>query len=90
MLALNPSESQPVQSGTAGSPGQDLSEFVPKEVLPLKNPQTGIPRIAKDAGLLRLIEESVQRIPTRHELRLGDARAMDELAPESVHLLSLA
>jgi DNA modification methylase len=34
-----------------------------------------------------LIEEAVQRIPTRHELRLGDARSMDELAPESVHLV---
>src|ERR1017187_8121938 len=59
----------------------------PKRFLPLRNPQTDIPRIAKDEGLLRLIEESVQRIPTRHELRLGDARTMDELAPESVHLV---
>jgi DNA modification methylase len=65
----------------------DLSAFVPKGVLPLKNPQTDIPRIAKDEGLLRLIEGSVQTIPTRHELRLGDARAMDELAPDSVHLV---
>jgi DNA modification methylase len=68
-------------------PPQDLSEFVPKGILPLRNPQTDIPRIAKDAGLLRSIEEAVERIPTRHELRLGDARAMDELAPESVHLV---
>ena len=87
MLASNASESQPFQNETVSCPVQDLSEFVPKEVLPLKNPQTDIPRIAKDEGLLRLIEESVRRIPTRHELRLGDARAMDELAPESVHLV---
>ena len=87
MLASNASESQPFQNETVSCPVQDLSEFVPKEVLPLKNPQTDIPRIAKDEGLLRLIEESVRRIPTRHELRLGDARAMDELAPDSVHLV---
>jgi hypothetical protein len=87
MLAFNVSESQPIQNETVSSSGHDLSEFVPKEVLPLRNPQTDIPRIAKDEGLLRLIEEAVQRIPTRHELRLGDARTMDELAPESVHLV---
>jgi DNA modification methylase len=65
----------------------DLSAFVPKEVLPLKNPQTDIPRLAKDDVLLRLIEESVHSIPTQHELWLGDARVLDELAPESVHLV---
>ena len=56
MLAFNVSESQPIQNETVSSPGHDLSEFVPKEVLPLRNPQTDIPRIAKDEGLLRLIE----------------------------------
>jgi len=86
MLASRANESQPIQNGTA-SPLGDLAEFVPAEVLPLKNPQTDIPRIAKDEGLLRLIGEAVQRIPTRHELRLGDARAMDDLAPQSVHLV---
>ncbi len=87
MLAFNPSESKPVPDEEGGSSGQGLSEFIPGEVLPLRNPQTDIPRIAKDARLLRLIEESIRRIPTRHELSLGDARAMDELAPESVHLV---
>ncbi len=65
----------------------ELSEFVPKEVFPLTNPQTDIPRIAKDEKLLRLIEESLQRIHTSHELRLGDARKMTGLKPESVHLV---
>jgi DNA modification methylase len=61
-------------------------EFVPDEVANLANPQTGIPVIAKDARLIRLIEEAVKRIPTRHDLYLGDARTM-RLAPESVHLV---
>ena len=78
MLAFDPRVTQS---------GPDLAGFVPREILPLRNPQTDIPKIAKDEGLLRLIDESVRRIPTRHELRLGDARAMDALAAESVHLV---
>ena len=56
-------------------------------MLPLSNPQTDIPRIAKDGNLVRLIECAVQRIPTSHEINLGDARAMDEIDSESVHLV---
>ena len=70
------------RNGTA-----DLAQFVPAEVLPLKDPQTDIPRIAKDKHLVKLIEESVRRIPTRHSLSLGDARAMTSLPEGSVHLV---
>lgn len=66
----------------------DLTQFVPEEALPLKDPQTDIPRIAKDTRLIRLIAEAVQRIPTRHSLNLGDARKeMSRLADGSVHLI---
>src|SRR5271169_4020466 len=65
----------------------DLSEFVPAEVYPLENPQTDLPRIAKDKELLQLIDEAVRRIPTSHVLNRGDARAMSELGPASVHLV---
>ncbi len=65
----------------------DLTSFVPAEVYPLDNPQTDLPRIAKDQALIRLIEEAVRRIPTKHMLNLGDARGMSELAAESVHLV---
>lgn len=66
----------------------DLSSFVPAEVFPLKDPQTDIPRIAKDKDLVKLIGEAVQRIPTRHRLNLGDARqAMSKLPEGSVHLV---
>jgi DNA modification methylase len=64
-----------------------LEGYLPAEVLPLNNPQTDIPRIAKDERLIRLIDEAVQRIPTHHRIRLGDARAMDALPAESVHLV---
>jgi DNA modification methylase len=66
---------------------EGLADFIPKEVLPLENPQTDIPRIAKDARLVRLIEESVSRIPTHHVLNLGDARRMSGIEPASVHLV---
>jgi DNA modification methylase len=65
----------------------DLTAFVPADVYPLENPQTDIPRIAKDARLIRLIEEAVGQIPTSHSLRLGVARSMSELPPGSVHLI---
>lgn len=65
----------------------DLKPFIPREVLPLTNPQTDLPRIAKDAALIRLIDEAVLRVPTSHTLRLGDARSMDTIPAESVHLV---
>ena len=65
----------------------DLAAFVPTEVYPLANPQTDIPRIARDEDLVRLIDDAVGRIPTNHALHLGDARKMDALPPESVHLV---
>jgi len=66
---------------------KSLSLHIPKEILPLKNPQTDIPRIAKDERLVRLIEEAVLRIPTNHRLQLGDARSTSVLEPESVQLV---
>lgn len=67
--------------------GLDLAEYVPSEILPLKDPQTDIPRIAKDERLIALIGEAARRIPTFHRLNLGDARNMASLMPESVHLV---
>jgi DNA modification methylase len=65
----------------------DLARFVPPEIYPLNNPQTDIPRIAKDKRLIRRIEDAVHKIPTRHVLNLGDAREMSKLAQGSVHLV---
>ena len=39
-------------------------------------PQTAIPKLAKDATAVRQIEKLLKKIPTRHELYLGDARDM--------------
>jgi DNA modification methylase len=64
----------------------DLAEYLPAELRNLDDPQTDLPRIARDRKLTALIESAVQEIPTQHDLRLGDARELD-LEPESVHLV---
>jgi DNA modification methylase len=63
-----------------------LAEFLPTEVRALDDPQTDIPRIAKDRKLTQMIESALRDIPTEHDLRQGDARSI-ELEPESVHLV---
>jgi modification methylase len=70
-----------------GEAGMDLAQFVPSEVGPLENPQTDLPRIAKDKRLVSLIEDAVRRVPTRHMLNRGDARLIKGLAESSVHLV---
>jgi modification methylase len=65
----------------------DLSRFVPEELSNLGDPQTAIPRIAKDAQSIRLIERAVHQVPTSHSIYLGDARDMSGLDPQSVHLV---
>lgn len=66
---------------------QDLTAWVPEELRSLENPQTGIPAIAKDARLMSLIDDAIRSIPTTHRLFLRDARALDDLTPNSVHLV---
>jgi DNA modification methylase len=63
-----------------------LAELLPAELRDLDDPQTDIPRIAKDRRLTGLIESLLRDIPTEHDLRQGDARSL-ELEPDSVHLV---
>ena len=66
---------------------QNHQDYLPSSVSRLANPQTDIPRIAKDQGLLREIETAVQRVPTQHRLVQGDARKLSFIEDESVHLV---
>lgn len=79
------------QKGAVGLPGSEaqdgLVQYVPTEVGERENPQTAIPRIAKDSNLVKFIEAAVQRIPTSHDVYLGDARRISSLEQESVHLV---
>jgi DNA modification methylase len=65
----------------------NLSAFVPERLREASDPQTLIPRLAKDENAVRIIEDSVRTIPTSHRLCLGDARKMLDLKPESLHLV---
>ena len=67
--------------------GAGVAAFVPPEVYPLANPQTDLPRIAKNRNLMQLIEEAVRKVPTAHRLILGDARQMTDIPSNSVHLV---
>lgn len=71
---------------TATEKTADLSAFVPLDLPVSDDAQTLIPSLAKDERSVRLIEQSVQTIPTAHRLNLADARRM-KLEPESVHLV---
>lgn len=66
---------------------KSLAAFVPAVLRDLGDPQKAIPRLAKDERSVRLIEDAVQKIPTTHQLYMGDARDMRNLASESVHLV---
>lgn len=70
-------------------PGQGswLDAYLPEGVRELSNPQTDIPRIAKDAELMNSIEQVTRGIPSQHRLWNGDARKMHHLRPESIHLV---
>ena len=61
--------------------------YLPDSVARLENPQTDIPRIARDRKLLGEIEAAVQRMGTRHRLVQEDSRNLSFIADESVHLV---
>lgn len=66
-----------------------LKSFTPKKALAVVNaePQRGIPKIARDEKMSRLVEEALAGVPTSHRLILGDSRKLDELDDESVQLV---
>jgi DNA modification methylase len=78
---------KPARATLTEQPSHDLTQWVPKELRSLANPQTAIPAIAKDARLTSLIYNAVRSIPTSHRLFLRDARSLGDLEPESVHLV---
>ena len=64
-----------------------LADYVPAELRFLTDPQRDLPRIARDSGLMSLVESAVREIPTEHHLYQGDARELDFLAAGTVHLV---
>jgi len=64
----------------------DLSAVLPDDLRKIRDPDTAIPKISQDSSCVARIEHAARSLPTRHDLRLGDARAMDFLDESSVHL----
>jgi modification methylase len=63
----------------------DHEHYLPDGLPSLTHPQTALPTIAKDLGLIAEIESALSRIPTWHQVIIGDSRQMS-LRPESIHL----
>jgi modification methylase len=68
-------------------PQRDLSIYVPKGLGKLDNPQTAIPRLAKDPKAVLEIERAIRTVPTSHRLNQGDGRVLDAIPAESIHLV---
>lgn len=62
-------------------------DWLPCEIGNIVNHQTELPRIAKNAALTSQIERILPRIPTRHDLYNADARQIEFIEPNSVHLV---
>jgi len=65
----------------------DLSAFVPPDLRDFGDSQAAIPRLAKDERSVRIIEDCVRTVPTKHQIYLGDSRNLSNLRPESVQLV---
>jgi DNA modification methylase len=65
----------------------DHSPWLPEVIGEITDHQTDLPRIAKDPRLTAAIEAQLGQIPTTHDLYRHDARAVDFLPPNSVHLV---
>lgn len=62
-------------------------EWLPAGIGIIKNHQTELPRIAKDKKLVAEIEKRLSQIPTRHDVYNADARDLNFIDSESVHLI---
>jgi len=64
----------------------ELTDFLPAAARGMKDPQKGIPRLAKNPTITSEIERGLAHVPTMQRLYRKDARTM-ELEPESIHLV---
>jgi DNA modification methylase len=61
--------------------------LIPAEVGLIKNHQTDLPRIAKDRAATMAIQKILSTLPTQHFLRKEDARNLEMVPDESIHLV---
>ncbi len=72
-----------------GSASKDavLLEYAPPRIASMPKTQSAIPELAKDEVATRDIETILPTLPTSHEMRRGDARELEFLPDNSVHLV---
>jgi len=68
-------------------PDVDLFLYLPAELKETKLAQADIPAFARQREMTDQLERSLRSIPTHHYLIRGDARQMQSLSGESVHLV---
>lgn len=78
-----------IENATALERLQPLEHYVPPDILALAQDgdQKAVPRIAKSRALCAEVEGAARQVPTAHKLVQGDARDLDSLPSESVHLV---
>jgi len=64
-----------------------LDAFIPESLSSVPDLDTAIPQLAKDGKTLAELEAAVGRIPTQHDLYLGDATAPPFRLRSEVHLV---
>lgn len=87
MSRLKTSENKRSLRHSAPQKTDELDAFLPAELRLLPNPQTALPAIAKNQSLTARIEDAIRQVPTQHHLLMHDARDLDFLDAETVHLV---
>lgn len=63
----------------------DITTLLPD--LDVDKHQTELPRLARDPSAMSVVESVVKNLSTNHKLYHGDARRMEFIADESIHLI---
>lgn len=64
-----------------------LHSYAPNWMAKIKPDQSAIPELAKNSQLLSEIDRLLPTLPTHHQFHKGDARELDWIKDESVHLI---
>lgn len=64
-----------------------LAESIPADLRSFAGTQSDIPEIAHNPRLMALVDDAAQRVPTQHDIYLGDARELSHVPSGSVHLV---
>lgn len=66
---------------------QKFKEYIPDKLKNINYSQDIIPKIAKNNELIHEITQAIQEIPTKHKFVRDDARSINIIQPNSVHLV---